>query len=364
MAEGVRVIPGDSSIPIELSAGNIRCPAFVASKRCDYDDKGNINIAHGGKVISGASVFVFNPDPIYVDHSFEPTLLPDYKIVRSLSANATHITGKVETSNLKLNHWQGTANVFQILPSTTTPGFAANNAHYGIRLVNSTNFFEITDAAIVGQCIWRGRVNLNSSWKVPVIPGYPDRTKYLVFAQWNRADRSIDYDSDFNVTAKRHPGGKTGHAVDADCAINVVIFCNGAIPQPHSGGITIWNSQKQCTFSTLKTPFIMKQLATLPANGGNSGATSFTASVAHPMVPLCRTGGYKETTGGWVFYSYAGLSMAGNKVSQGYGKYVYQHTDEYGGVWNSNSSGPSWQCTGPILPVIDATHFFPASEIL
>ncbi|MBG0579342.1 MULTISPECIES: DUF6453 family protein [Enterobacter cloacae complex] len=369
MAEGLRIIPGDNSPAIELTAGGARCPSFLTRKQVIYDDHGNVNFAHGAKPVAGSQLFVTleNNIDIFPDSI---SLLPNIVAVTALSANATNITGKVLTNLRGKRNYIGYCNLYQVLPAQTQGFDGKDGKRYGISLQNSTNFFEITDAATVGQVIYKNRVNLNSTWEVPVVTGYPDRTKYIVFAQWNRADRFIDYDaSTHKITAMRHPGGKTGHAVNADCAINVVIFCNGAAPTPHNGGVTIRNAKGECTFSTAKTPFLMKQWVNIPAGRGSRSPYGINTSIAKPMVPLGRTGIYIEAPDGmgsnkWIYYSYACLAMAGNRVQQGIGSKVYQQTAQYGDPLGANSEGQTYFNFGMQFPVLDATNYFQPNEIL
>lgn len=363
MATGLRVIPGDAinNVPvIDLSGANVRCPSYLGINSFVKDNNNrnsNITREFALKGIAGSDCFTIPDTTAIIDIPAGTGLQKTVIFLDGLTTTPTKLTAKF-TGNYVVRQW--VANLcklrsYQILPATATQGFLSGVANdkkrYGIKLSNgSTNFFEVTDQALVGQCIWKsattanptGWITINQNWTLPTISGF-GKERYLPFIHWNDPNVVLDYDpNSYTISVWKKSGVDM---VKGSAKVQVVIFCDGAAVPAHNGGITMRNSKNQVTFSTAKTPFLLKGFV-------NSSGGAAPAGTARMMVPVIRTGIHVYQQGGWYHFNYRGLKMSNNVLSNDRGANAGSDTDQYGAVIN-----PPGKVVSIRLPVIDAANY-------
>ena len=166
-------------------------------------------------------------------------------------------------------------------------------------------------------------------WAVPTISGY-DKNNYVVFGRCNSGN-TIDFDGT-TVRFYQPPSGR-GHRPTTG-TIDIVIFASGVTPTP-GNGLTILNAAGQCTFSTVKRPFVFLGGMWKPSTSG--------VSIGNGYVPLGRYGFNVNTDGGvYTFWMY-GIKIQNGQASVQGG--VYIGFDQYA-IFGNN------QVTDLSLPVL------------
>lgn len=228
-------------------------------------------------------------------------------------------------------------NVYQIWPRA--------NRNYGITFSNSADYFSISDAGVVGQCIWAWEGNINSSMQIPAISGF-DMNRASVFANWNNGSAGLLYNPSnrtvYVYQNRSHDNGNTNQTGTIN-GVRIAVFCDGAGVPTHNGGLNIYSPNgSQCVFSTYRTPFMVDRF--MPMSGGNT-------TLSYPMIPLSYgAGAIRGRASGWYFQHTRSHTMSGSSFGTGYGRMIYSWTDQYdlggGGTIGIN------------IPVLDARKIF------
>lgn len=360
---GIKVIPGDNGPAIELTAG-VRCASWLANNTMQRINTNDNKTTQTFKITPYPGAFVFTIPTVTAGAGapMPPNLLTMGWTVSSISTSATAVSCRMD-GNYQVKHWPNpfpTLRTYQVLPAETQ-GFKGKgvgdkvDSNWGIKLTNSTNFTNLSSSALVGQCIWKGKVTVSKNgWSAPRITGYSP-SQYLIFAHWDNANAFLDFNPDSNTIKFYQRQGQENNTLDV-ANVEIVIFCAGAAAIPaHNGGVTIRNAAGSVTFSTARAPFLLKGTITTPGGNG-SASVAAPAGVSRMMVPIFRTGIYvHHLTGndGKYIYYYRGMRMSGNKLDcNGATEKRYDDTDQYGPVFNP----PGVACSVTI-PVIDAANY-------
>lgn len=357
MATGIRVVPGDNGPAIELASVNVRCPSYVAKNEFDKDGSGGSSITRNFpiKAVAGSTCFTIPDTTVLLAMAPPPNLLQNVVWLSNLSTSPTAVTAKF-TGNYIVKQWLSrlcTLRTYQILPATANQGFAANGARYGLKLSNgSTNFFEVTDQALVGQCVWKSTQQAGNTngwitipaggWVAPNVAGF-DKSRFLIFTHFNTPGVYMDYDPNSFKLTPYHASGVDSAPTSVQAQI--VIFCDGAPVPAHNGGITIRNAAGTVTFSTAKAPFLLHGMV-------NSGGNAALPGIKRLMIPIIRTGAVVDQNGGWYNYYYRGINISQNVITTGRTGRQGRDTDQYGAVLNKPGV-----TVNVSLPAIDAANY-------
>jgi hypothetical protein len=96
----------------------------------------------------------------------------------------------------------------------------------GLLIQDSSDFLAITDATMVGSCVWRGTITFNGSWSTPTLLRHE---KYLVFASWSADGVVVEFDG-YTITATQLDGRYSGHG-----DMTIAIFASGVAPVAGTG---------------------------------------------------------------------------------------------------------------------------------
>lgn len=344
MGLGIYVAPDDGSPAIELY-DNVRVPLFCQSFINVFVNE-TYNVAN---YVPGAQLIVVPIHVSSVSMPMSPGIIPNFNGSKGFRINGgsiyvDHINKDPHDRNRRD---RVSFHVFQILPAVPQT--------YGITLVNSTQLLDISDAGFSLQPIYRNHFTLSGRWGVPTIPGYPDKSRYIIFGNWSDSRQVVECTNDARDLWVRctHQTSSYGRDVNGSVDFRIVIFYAGEAPAVSHAGINIFSPAGACTFSTAKPPFIMKGLAT-PTNNW-SAITSLGAGIALPMIPLYRPG----TSFHWLdlggriktnLYYMRGLMMNGMSVATGPATKQYEFTYQ--------NQQYNYEVTTPVtVPVIDAANY-------
>lgn len=299
MPNGLRIDLNDGGPVMEITAG-MRCPSFCQQVAAAWD----VNQYSIANYVAGSQVVVLPRDTVHMQYR-GTNLIPTIGLFSGYS-----VSGNVITLNTWWSDNWGRARTFdstfwQILPAATGRGML---------IQDSSDFLTITDATMVGSCVWRGTVTFNGSWSTPdtVAP----REKYLVFASWSADGVVIEFDG-YTVTATQE---RDNEDVAATVTMTIAIFASGVAPTPGTG-LTIINQSGACVFSTTRRPFVYRNATYTPGWGWQD--------IGSRMIMLGRYGYDSRVSGGWDYLKWAGLVRSGNSVRCSRGKTVARWTDKY-----------------------------------
>ncbi|EOE5646293.1 DUF6453 family protein, partial [Cronobacter sakazakii] len=177
MPSGLYIDLKDGGPAMQITAG-LRCPSY-----CGYTSGHGFKYTIPGYVSGATALFAPHVTAgIYPNGS--TSLIPDMDILTSVSQSGNTLTFTA-WSNYKMDGAIYPGTVWQILP-------ASQSGNRGLYISDSTDFTAITDAATVGQCVYRGRVTFTGSWSPPST-SYT-RQSYMVFAKWSASGVVVEYD--------------------------------------------------------------------------------------------------------------------------------------------------------------------------
>ena len=129
----------------------------------------NFNGAGCSFPISGwdgsGQIFVVPVGPLCWQWDLPPNLIPDVYCVNDIyveSSSSFRVTLNQNPGRNPL--FDCVFDVYQIWPRA--------NRNYGITFSNTADYFSISDAGVVGQCIWAWEGNINGAIQVPAISGF------------------------------------------------------------------------------------------------------------------------------------------------------------------------------------------------
>ena len=316
MPTGLRIDYNDGSKVMEITAG-LRCPSFGGRFPNGYGLNKYVDISG---YVAGSQVVVMPYETVRL----ETGLLHKLNSVTVSGARVTqNAVMKTFDTGERASTYTFPGSVWQIFPVGQKSGF-------GLFISESTDFTAITNATQSGQCIWQGTVSVPlGGWAVPTISGY-NKNNYVVFGRCNSGN-TIDFDGT-TIRFYQPPSGR-GHRPTTG-TIDIVIFASGVVPTP-GNGLTILNAAGQCTFSTVKRPFVFLGGMWKPSTAG--------VSIGNGYVPLGRYGFNVNTDGGvYTFWMY-GIRIQNGQASVQGG--VYVGFDQYA-IFGNN------QVTDLNLPVL------------
>lgn len=316
MPAGLRIDYNDGTKVMEITAG-LRCPAFGGRFKAGYGLNKYVDIAG---FVPGSQIISMPYETVRLELNLLHTL---NSITTSGSRVTQHATMSTYDSGEKASTYTFPGTVWQIFP-------VSQNSELGLLIRDSSDFTAITNATQSGQCVWQGKVSVPvGGWTVPSIPGY-SRDNYIVFGRCNSGN-TVDFDGT-TVRFYKAPYGRGSAPTTSD--IDIVIFASGVAPVP-GDGLTIINSARQCTFSTVKRPFVFL--------GGMWKPSLSNVSIGNGYIPLGRYGFNVNTDGGvYTFWMY-GVKMQNGKASLQGG--VYLGFDRYA-IFGNN------QVTDLNLPIL------------
>ncbi|CDG46884.1 DUF6453 family protein [Serratia symbiotica] len=224
--------------------------------------------------------------------------------------------------------------------------------NFGLFLQNATDFTAITDIGVCGFVVWRGTVNVTGEWSIP--DDIPNRDSCIVFANWNRGDRTVYFERDsMTVQVCREQGDQVINDNLAECLINLCIVATGFEPKPPSSGygIVIRNSEGRITYSSKYPPLMFRNMKFLVDRiPGNYVTLSGTEK---PMIPLCCVGSQRSEeifNGNYRNIYQCGFKMMGNAVT------VWRAFLQ--ASYDGNYSSFEFEVCPQPLPYIDANDYF------
>lgn len=317
MPSGLRIDLNDGGPVMEITAG-MRCPSFCQQVAAAWD----VNQYTIANYVPGSQVVVLPRNTVFSMYR-GASLIPTIGMFSGYSVSGSTIT---------LNTWWsdnwGRARTFdstfwQILPAASGQG---------LLIQDSSDFLSITDATMVGSCIWRGTITFTGSWSTPTTG--ISRDQYLVFANWSADGVVVEFDG-YTITATRELDGTD---IAATVTMTIAIFASGVAPTPGTG-LNIFKNGT-CVFSTTRRPFIYLNTTYTP--GWNW------QDIGPRMIMLGRYGYDSRTNGGWDHLKWAGLVRSGNAVRCSRGRVV--------ATWTANYSVVGQRLTSLQIPCIEAMY--------
>ncbi|MCT4701234.1 DUF6453 family protein [Enterobacteriaceae bacterium H20N1] len=323
MAQGLYVLPDDGGPAIELTAASIRAPSWLQHYEPTAGTGGTTITVPG--MYAGATMFMVPTQTCSV--LFDGTsVIPTVTVAGTLSQSGNRLVLSDGKDVLR-------GEIFQIIPASVSG--------YGLYLQDATDFLAINDATVLGQCLFKARITVAPNWTVPQIGSIP-KSRYLVFANWNSSGVVLDFDGEI-IRAYADQNGNNSQS-GISLTVDVIIFVNGGTIEPTPLGLNIFNAAGQCTFSTRRTPLLLRGFLT-PTASFKSPATG----VARMAIPLGRVGMMGSESSGTQYIKYAGLVMTNNQVRAGKGVVAGSFSNQYGRPDDRLISIP--------LPVIDAANY-------
>lgn len=250
---------------------------------------------------------------------------PGMKWATSINFDGSSVSCQSDKRNANDNNTVlGSVDVFSVQ-------YAESTNTYGVRIVNGSNFMEISDAGYAGYVTWRGVVNIDGWWPIPqeVVNMGP----YVVFARWSNSDTPLFLDRDGNGISTWGGFGNNNGSTQGGlvAGIQIVIVSCGVQPSlPASGyGLVIRNASNQITYSSKYPPVMWPDAYyNFPYYyQGDDGGGDYnqwigpTGNISNPMVPLCtlgfQRGDFNRNSNNYNFRKclYSGLKMVGNSVT-------------------------------------------------
>ena len=294
-----------------------------AGLHIEYADGGpDMNILAGmrglkyvGSLYNGGAFSVNMPD---LNPSF-PTYMTPYDAFRFVGHP---VNGQIEyITGFSVN---GTTFSQNVGGNTGGGAFAASvwqidqsNPKSGLLIADTSDFTSIGNGKALGFCVFSGTVTINGAWTPPVPAGGVGVT---VFVKFNNAGVTLHYNG-VQVTCWANT---PQDAYQTSVVAKVVVFVAGIEPTPQQGGLNMWNSKGECTFSSGNRPFITYGKTVSIGVGGSSTGGG--------MVQLCGTGGgrYARDQGNTQWTKGLGVTMGVDSVAVGWAYQITKDTDWYG----------------------------------
>lgn len=298
MPQGLLIDLNDGGARMEITAG-LRCPSFGMVIPEQWD----VNQYQIPDYVSGSQVVLMPRNTVFMLYR-GTNLIPTIGMLSGYSVSGSVIT---------LNTWWSdnwgrlrsfNSAVWQILPASQGNG---------LLIQDSTDFLSITDATMVGSCVWRGTVTFTGSWSTPLTGVSQDQ--YLVFAKWSADGVTVEFDG-LRITAYQE---NDNDDVAATVTMQIAVFASGMTPTP-GPGLNIFKNGV-CMFSTTRRPFVYRNASWRPSWNWTD--------IGDSMIMLGRYGYDSRNSGGWDFLKWAGLIRSGNSVRAGRGRVVTRWTDKY-----------------------------------
>ncbi|WWS21290.1 membrane protein [Klebsiella phage vB_KpS_KW1.1] len=284
MASGLLIDLNDGNPAMQITAG-MRCPSFCNLVNNAWDQK----VVNIDGYVPGSQVIVIPRDPVSIQNR-GTNLVPTIGMQSGYSQNGSQLTFYTWWSDNWRRDRLYDLTICQIFPTS---------GGRGLLISDSTDFTTIPDATRAGFCVWAGTVTFTGQWRTPDT-GY-DRNKYMVFGRWSADGVTVEYDGN-NIYARNETNGQEN---DATVTMRVAIFASGVAPQPGTG-LNFFNAAGQCTFSTVRRPFIFRNRFYNPSWDYQD--------IGGGMILLGRYGFRSRVSGGRCRAKFAGLMMSGNSV--------------------------------------------------
>lgn len=332
MAYGLSILPEDGGKAVDITT-SARVPAFLEFAEIHSNTVNGQTVHDVPNVTAGASVFVIPTQPAIV-YSNSTTPYPLLNVIDHIDITGNHLDIKVKSSNSNLPY----ANNFVKLNAYQVTG-AGGNGNYGIQLIDNTDFMNISDANIVGGCVFRQTVTVNGSWPIPSIEG---RDNCVVFANWSNANVRVTYDARNKVI---EVWGQNATSASAD--LHIVIFANKINLSPPSYGLAVFNKANQCTFSSKYAPLLLRGSFSLAKNPGSPA--SFSTPFDRPLVPLGKWGAWVFAGSSYEVF-HAGMVMNEGTLTTGSAGRISSMPNAGGNVTSMIATMS--------LPLLDARDYF------
>ncbi|MEH5097543.1 DUF6453 family protein [Atlantibacter hermannii] len=299
MPRGLLIDLRDGGPAMQITAG-LRCPSFCGLVN------GNGTVYNAPGYVPG-SALVYAPHQTTVIYPNGTSLIPAVGCLQAAAQNggSMQISSWWSVPGFSNILWPGT--MWQILP-------ASQSGNRGLLISDSTDFTAITDASVVGQCVWRGRVTIAGRWTLPDT-GW-NRATYVVFAKWSADGIVVEYDGNQIIVT----GESEDLGYDATATLDIVIFAAGVPPTP-GRGLNFFNPAGACTFSTTRRPFVYSNAYYRPSAAWTD--------IGDRFVMLGRYGAMSAVSFGWCYAKYLGLVRSGNALRVGKGRTAQYWTDKY-----------------------------------
>ncbi|QXV76159.1 hypothetical protein bas01_0028 [Escherichia phage AugustePiccard] len=290
MAQGIYIDLNDGRNPMMITSG-MRGLSFA----------GNFNVSSGGFTKTfpitgsdGSSKFLLPRNGAY---SFELDRGVEIYYINGFSATNTQGTitiGGENAYNDRITQFSGT--VVEVLRASTGQG---------IYVADSTDFASITTRDRLLTCKFSATVSFTNSYTMP-IAGIP-------FGKWNNSGVSVEFDGDRTLYCTNINTEDTGDT-PGSVTLDLIIFQQVA-PTP-GPGINIFNSNNQCTFSTLTRPLVVSGFRTL---------TSSNQSIGNSYFPILRCGFNTRAIPAYKELRNKGVVMSGGNVRSGTGTRIVRY---------------------------------------
>lgn len=343
MAYGLYVWPDDGGKFVDISS-SARLPSFCQNLQLRSPDSsgGDINTPIPS-LVPGSTPFVVPRQTLFVYDNY-PSTVPITSGINSVRFNGTTFIANAFGPRQSIC---GNIDIYQCLPPEAVGG------QYGIYMQDASNFTAITDTSKLGFVVWRGVINVSSTWTIPT--DIPNRASAIVFARWNDTSHSLYFDRDnMRLGSYNNINGSLEGSINN---VQVVIITSGFSPaNPNNGfGVVIRNANGVNTYSSKYPPMIWRGGSWTP-NSVPGNYTAPVGNVSQPMVALCslgyQWGGSLGGAGGinWWVTTLCGLRMSGNSITA-YGAYRTRDTVE-------GYTSRYYIVTGISVPCIDAADYF------
>ncbi|MBS6741258.1 MAG: hypothetical protein KH310_24745 [Enterobacteriaceae bacterium] len=317
MPSGLRIDLNDGGPVMEITAG-MRCPSFCQQVSSAWD----VNQYTIANYVAGSQIVVLPRNTVFSMYR-DTALIPTIGMFSGYSVSGNTITLNTWWSD----NWQRVrtfdSTFWQILPAASGQG---------LFIQDSSDFLAITDATMVGSCVWRGTITFNGSWSTPTTVA--PREKYLVFASWSADGVVIEFDG-YTITATQELDGAD---IAATVTMTIAIFASGVAPVAGTGLNMFKNGT--CVFSTTRRPFIYRNVTYTPGWDWQD--------IGPRMIMLGRYGYDSRVNGGWDYLKWAGLVRSGNSVRCSRGKTV--------STWTSRYSAVGQRLTSLQIPCIESMY--------
>ncbi|MGP0152170.1 DUF6453 family protein [Pantoea ananatis] len=318
---GLRIIPDDGQKPVVLD-GSMRYASYLGN--CNlYSAGSTVSVTRPQRANSRAMIIPRTTLSIGANISASG---PPMKWATSISFDGSNVRCTSESINANNNNTViGNVDVFSVQQSESPVNT------YGLRIVNGSNFMEISDTGYAGYVTYRDVITINGSWTVP--QSITSLGDYIIYARWNNTDFPLFFDRSSNTITTWTGFGSTDGSVQGGTVSNVqivIVSCGFSPALPVSGyGLVIRNAAGQVTYSSKYPPvawpdayynFGYYKLGD-DGSGDYLNWVSPTGSVTAPMLPLCtigfQRGDFNRGTGTYNFRKclQSGFKMSGNSVS-------------------------------------------------
>ncbi|EMW1014445.1 hypothetical protein AAEK50_001304 [Serratia marcescens] len=341
MSFGLFVQPDDKLKPVDISSG-----AKTAAYRGFFNPVLDVN-GDGWMTIAtpqNARVFFIPRNTVSI------FTLPNSVVVNVAKIDGIYYMGNdVYKLDSNLSRLSGPMVPFSLDAFQIT---GPEEGRFGLYMSDATDFTSITDVGTCGFVVWRGSVAVNGAWDIPV--DIPNRDTCIVFANWDRGDRTVFFDREsMTVRIYREQGSRVINDVAADCIINFCIVTTGFEPSiPSSGyGLVIRNGLGKATYSSKYPPLMFRNM-TFTVNR-IPGEHVILSGTNKPMIPLCCLGSQRsdEVFNGNYRQAYkCGLKMVNNSVT------VWRAFAQ--ARYDGNYSSFQFEVSPQPLPYIDANDYF------